>query len=301
MLTTPFEAQAGVGFHTTVSAPADFVRDRHRYEFVEWSDGGDQLHEVDIPPEGLDLEARYRFVNETPVATASASPATGTAPLQVLFDGSGSNDPESDAMTWEWDFGDDSAHSSQESPVHTYSEPGVYEAVLTVTDAHGDSDSATVAVEATVKPPDPEPVNPDPVIVPPPLLPAQGDRTAPLLRFDPRRGLGPRRSLLAGGASDPAGVRFVQVALGRGWAPACAAGGGGAAPAGGPPEPVRRARVDHGEALQGHDRRHWRASLGTSPLPPGGYRLLFRAGDLLGNKTRALEDGRKTVLLRVPR
>ena len=82
--------------------------------------------------------------NSVPVASASATPTKGVAPLQVAFTGqaTGGDKP----LTWSWDFGDGGT-SSQPTPTHTYQTAGVYTATLTVTDGNGDSSSAQVSVE----------------------------------------------------------------------------------------------------------------------------------------------------------
>lgn len=41
------------------------------------------------------------------------------------------------APTWDWDFGDGTAHSTAVNPTHTYSNPGQYRVTLTETDASG--------------------------------------------------------------------------------------------------------------------------------------------------------------------
>lgn len=66
-------------------------------------------------------------------ATAGASPTSGAAPLAVSFTGSASNGTP--PYTWDWDFGDGSAHSSAQNPSHTYSQAGTFTATLTVRDA----------------------------------------------------------------------------------------------------------------------------------------------------------------------
>ncbi len=48
----------------------------------------------------------YNNGNLPPVAVASASPASGPAPLEVSFDGSGSSDPDGTIASYNWDFGD---------------------------------------------------------------------------------------------------------------------------------------------------------------------------------------------------
>jgi PKD repeat protein len=65
----------------------------------------------------------------------------------VQFEGSGSTDPEDDSLTYDWDFGDGSPHSSEADPIHTYTEPGSYTARLTVDDGHDRNPNTTVNIE----------------------------------------------------------------------------------------------------------------------------------------------------------
>jgi PKD repeat protein len=81
-----------------------------------------------------------------PVAVAGVSATSGTAPLAVIFSSVGSYDPDGDALTYRWNFGDGSAESTAANPVHTYTAAGNYNAALTVTDAKGLSDQAQVNV-----------------------------------------------------------------------------------------------------------------------------------------------------------
>jgi PKD repeat protein len=67
--------------------------------------------------------------DEEIVASAGASPVSGGAPLFVNF--TGSADPAGNSYTYSWDF-DDGSVSNQRDPSHTYSSPGTYTAVLTV-------------------------------------------------------------------------------------------------------------------------------------------------------------------------
>lgn len=90
--------------------------------------------------------------NDAPEAVAVATPQSGTVPpgLQVSFDGSGSSDPNSDPLTYSWDFDDGSALDTSESPDHTFTAPGTYRVVLTVSDdgspALSDMDAVDVVV-----------------------------------------------------------------------------------------------------------------------------------------------------------
>lgn len=90
-------------------------------------------------------------VNQPPMALATATPLSGTAPLEVSFTGTNSTD-DTAVMSYSWNFGDGSAPSSIANPVHTFNEPGTYQVTLTVEDAGGltDSDSVTVTVNALV-------------------------------------------------------------------------------------------------------------------------------------------------------
>jgi len=74
--------------------------------------------------------------NQPPVAVASASPQSGTAPLTVNFNSAGSNDPDGAITGYSWNFGDSNS-STLPNPTHTYSNAGTYNATLTVTDNQG--------------------------------------------------------------------------------------------------------------------------------------------------------------------
>ncbi|WP_025742123.1 PKD domain-containing protein [Aquimarina pacifica] len=82
-----------------------------------------------------------------PVAIAEASLSSGQAPLSVSFDASDSSDPEGEALTFSWDFGDNSSGSGV-APTHVYTSGGIYTAVVTVSNTSGGS--ATAAIEINV-------------------------------------------------------------------------------------------------------------------------------------------------------
>ena len=88
----------------------------------------------------------YTPGNGSPSAVATATPTSGPAPLPVQFSSSGSSDPDGDALTYDWDFGDGTAHSSQANPSHTYPSNGTYTARLTISDGRGLTGSDTVAI-----------------------------------------------------------------------------------------------------------------------------------------------------------
>jgi PKD repeat protein len=68
-----------------------------------------------------------------PVASFTATPTSGTAPLIVQFTDTSTNNPTS----WSWDFGDGSGASTAQNPAHNYSTPGTYTVTLTATNSGG--------------------------------------------------------------------------------------------------------------------------------------------------------------------
>ncbi|MGK2851945.1 MAG: PKD domain-containing protein [Candidatus Limnocylindrales bacterium] len=79
-----------------------------------------------------------------PVAAFTAFPTSGTAPLTVDFDGSGSSSLGATIVSWAWSFG-----GAGVTPSHTYNTAGSYQVTLTVTDSRGqtdDSDPRTIVV-----------------------------------------------------------------------------------------------------------------------------------------------------------
>lgn len=68
-------------------------------------------------------------VNNPPVAAFTVT----TLDLTVDFDAGGSADPDGDALTYNWSFGDGSTGTGM-TPSHTYATAGTYSATLTVSD-----------------------------------------------------------------------------------------------------------------------------------------------------------------------
>ena len=89
--------------------------------------------------------------NRAPVASFSATPTEGDAPLTVTFDGSASDDPDGTIVSYDWDFGDGSGNGQVTS--HEYASAGTYYVTLTITDDDGVSDtSETTAIVVDVPP-----------------------------------------------------------------------------------------------------------------------------------------------------
>ncbi|HSX42846.1 MAG TPA: LamG-like jellyroll fold domain-containing protein [Candidatus Saccharimonadales bacterium] len=77
---------------------------------------------------------RYQQSNQSPTAVAGSSVTAGPTPLTVNFNSTGSSDPESQPLTYSWDFGDGTPLSNQANPSHVYTLAGKYTARLTVSD-----------------------------------------------------------------------------------------------------------------------------------------------------------------------
>ena len=84
-------------------------------------------------------------MNLAPVANPGG-PYTGEPGQAIMFDGSNSADPNGDALTYSWDFGD-GAMGQGVSPSHTYAADGQYTVTLVVNDGEFDSTPAISGVE----------------------------------------------------------------------------------------------------------------------------------------------------------
>ena len=80
--------------------------------------------------------------NRSPNASFTATPASGTAPLTVAFDGSASADPDGSIASYAWTFGDGSTATGATAS-HAYVTGGSFTATLQVTDNRGAVDTAT--------------------------------------------------------------------------------------------------------------------------------------------------------------
>ncbi|WP_328891606.1 ThuA domain-containing protein [Streptomyces sp. NBC_00316] len=93
---------------------------------------------------------RWDYVKgkRAPIPVLAATPANGSAPLNVKFSSAGSRDPDAgDSIRFEWDFnGDGTVDSLDPDPQYTYTTPGQYTAKLTVLDSSGKSASANTTI-----------------------------------------------------------------------------------------------------------------------------------------------------------
>jgi PKD repeat protein len=88
--------------------------------------------------------------NQAPAAVING-PTRGLVNESLTFNGSSSSDPDGVILGYTWDFGDGTTAGGV-SVSHTYSTPGNYNVVLTVTDDSGLSDNSTytILIEAVV-------------------------------------------------------------------------------------------------------------------------------------------------------
>jgi len=100
---------------------------------------------------GKDTEIKTNYVtvkaapSKAPVASFSASPTSGKAPLKVQFTDKSTNSPTS----WKWSFGD-GTYSTSKNPSHTYSKAGKYTVNLTAKNTAG-SNAKVISGYITVK------------------------------------------------------------------------------------------------------------------------------------------------------
>jgi cytochrome c len=90
----------------------------------------------------------YNAGNRAPVARITARDTIGLAPLKVTFNSNRSYDyDEEDKLTYEWSFDGKQVASTQANPTYTFTNNGVYNAVLKVTDPSGKSSTDTMEIK----------------------------------------------------------------------------------------------------------------------------------------------------------
>ena len=95
------------------------------------------------------IDDEYKFdedftIVQPPVASFTYSPQHPEVNENITFNASLSYDPDGTIVNYEWDFGDGNITSTTEEIInHSYSEAGIYEVTLTVTDNDGAKNSTT--------------------------------------------------------------------------------------------------------------------------------------------------------------
>ena len=96
-------------------------------------------------PVATTAEIAFAPANRAPTANPGG-PYTGDTGVAIRFDGSRSSDPDGDALTYSWNFGDGSTGTGA-TPSHTYTAAGRYEVSLVVSDGALESAAAVAVVE----------------------------------------------------------------------------------------------------------------------------------------------------------
>ena len=88
------------------------------------------------------------LLNQSPIASITASSLSGNSPLTILFDASDSYDPDGSIATYEWDFGD-GVQGTGATSTHTFTSTTVrtFTVTLTVTDNSGGKATTTQSIE----------------------------------------------------------------------------------------------------------------------------------------------------------
>lgn len=160
----PYSGTTGVPIAFDGSGSSDPDGDPLTYE---WSFGDQTTATGPSPQHAFATEGTYTVAltvrdsrggahtatTQAVVARANAVPVARIADLQVqpragevvTFDGSTSTDADGDPLEHTWQFGDGGTGAGP-SPTHTYSQPGTFTVVLTVTDSHGASGTTSLDV-----------------------------------------------------------------------------------------------------------------------------------------------------------
>ncbi len=107
-----------------------------------------ELRVVDPVNEEGTARIDVRAAGVSATAVISADRTSGTAPLDVQFDGTGSNAPDDEIFDYYWDFGDGQT-SRQAAPQHRYTSAGTYTVTLRVVTRGGVEDTTETTITVT--------------------------------------------------------------------------------------------------------------------------------------------------------
>lgn len=103
------------------------------------------------------VRIEYNNGNRKPIVAVSADKEVGSVPLNVHLFSAGTKDYDKNPLTYEWKItSEDKAPRifTKANPVVTFSEPGIYQATLRVSDSKGAKDSSTIEIIAGNDPPE---------------------------------------------------------------------------------------------------------------------------------------------------
>jgi len=87
-----------------------------------------------------------------PPTSEAGGPYSGFVNYSVVFDGSGSSDPDTgDTLSYSWYFGDGSSGEGV-TVSHKYNQSGIFTVRLTVIDSYGEQSISETSVNITLKP-----------------------------------------------------------------------------------------------------------------------------------------------------
>jgi PKD repeat protein/lysophospholipase L1-like esterase len=93
------------------------------------------------------------IISARPPGANAGGPYAAAQGTAVNFSGMNSSDPQGEALTYAWNFGDGSSTGSDVNPSHTYVAPGTYTVSLTVTNTSGLSATTTTQAIISARPP----------------------------------------------------------------------------------------------------------------------------------------------------
>ena len=100
-------------------------------------------------PNCIDSVTKNITINPKPIVNFTAPVVTACKPnLDVNF-----QDISPDAKSWKWDFGDGSATSTQQNPIHKYTSQGSFRVTLTIVDSKGCENTLSIPNFVRIMPP----------------------------------------------------------------------------------------------------------------------------------------------------
>ena len=115
---------------------------------TRWFQGNDDARLVRV---------EYNAGNRKPIVAASVDKPSGALPMRVKLSSAGTMDLDEDSLRYVWTIsrkgGGTVARLTTANPSYTFTRPGTYTALLTVTDAHGAAATSSVAIVAGNEPP----------------------------------------------------------------------------------------------------------------------------------------------------
>jgi PKD repeat protein len=110
-----------------------------------------ELYGEDVAAGGEEVRfeaQQFERVTRAPVALFDLDRKSGEAPLRVALDAARTFDPDAQALTFAWKFGDGGTAAGARAE-HVFAAPGTYEVELTVTDADGLTSTRVETVTVT--------------------------------------------------------------------------------------------------------------------------------------------------------